>query len=196
MTGWRRRAAEYGGALLAAAGILAALNRVLGGGVDPVAAFLLAGAGASILLSVARAWRLPSRLRRDLSAFASALVLGALAEALHAVGILSAQAFHLVLSAMLAAGAVILLTLDPAEGGRQAITRLRLAGLALALAAAARLFGLGAQTPHGSADAWAMTLVAIAGLVFSRAVFAIRERRHLPHRAIHMLGRSERSFRL
>jgi hypothetical protein len=65
MTGWRRRAAEYGGALLAAAGILAALNRVLGGGVDPVAAFLLAGAGASILLSVARAWRLPSRLRRS-----------------------------------------------------------------------------------------------------------------------------------
>jgi hypothetical protein len=194
MTGWRRRAAEYGGGLIAAAGILAALNRLLGGSVDPVAASLLAAAGASILLSVARAWRLPNRLRRDLAAFAWALVLGAVAEGLHAVGVLSAQAFHLILSAMLAAGAIILLTLDPADGGRRAISRLRLAGLALALAAAARLYTMGARAPHGSADAWAMTLVAVAGVVFWRAVFAIRERRHLPHHAIHTLGRSERSL--
>jgi hypothetical protein len=194
MTGWRRRAAEYGGALLAAAGILAALNRLLGGSVDPVAASLLAGAGASILLSVVGAWRLPRRLRRDLAAFASALVIGAVAEALHAVGVLSPQAFHLALSAMLAAGAIILLTLNPADGGRQAISRLRLAGLALALAAGARLFSMGAQAPHGSADTWAMVLVAFAGLVFWRAVFAIRERRHLPHHSTQMLGPSERSF--
>lgn len=194
MTGWRRRAAEYGGALLAAAGILAALNRLLGGTIDPVAASLLAGAGASILLSVVGAWRLPRRLRRDLAGFGAALVIGALVEALHAVGVLSAQAFHLALGAMLAAGAIILLTLDPADGGRQAISRLRLTGLALALAAAARLFSIGAQAPHGSADAWAMTLVAIAGVVFCRAVLAIRERRHIPHHAIQMLGRSERSF--
>jgi hypothetical protein len=194
MTRWRRRAAEYGGALLAGAGILAALNRLLGGSADPVAASLLAGAGASIFLSVARAWQLPSRLRRDLAAFGGALIIGAVAEALHAIGVLSAQAFHLVLGAMLAAAALILLTVDPADGGRQAITRLRLAGLALALAAAARLFTLGAQAPHGSADAWAMALVAVAGLIFCRAVLAIRERRHLPHHAIHMIGRSERSF--
>jgi hypothetical protein len=194
MTGWRRRAAEYGAALFVAAGIVAVVNRLLGGTVDPVAASILAGAGASILLSVVRAWRLPRRLRRDLAVFSSALVVGALVEALHGVGLLSAQAFHLVLGAMLAAGAIVLLTLDPSDGGRQAITRLRLVGLALALAAAARLFTMGARAPHGSADAWAMALVAAAGVVFWRAVFAIRERRHIPHHAIHMLGRSERSF--
>jgi hypothetical protein len=194
VTGWHRRAAEYGGALIAAAGILAAVNRFLGGSVDPVAASLLAGAGASILASAASAWRLPRRLRRDLLAFASALVVGGVVEALHAVGLFSAQAFHLALAGMLAVGALILLTLDPADGGRRAVSRLRLAGLALALAAAARAFSIGAQAPHGSADAWAMALVAFAGIVFWRAVLAVRERRHVPHHAIAMLGRSERSF--
>jgi hypothetical protein len=159
-----------------------------------VAASLLAGAGASILASVASAWRLPRRLRRDLFAFASGLVLGGLVEALHSVGLLSAQTFHLALGGMLAAGASLLLTLDPADGGRRAVGRLRLAGLALALAAAARFFSIGAQAPHGSADAWAMALVAFAGLVFWRAVVAVSERRHVPHHAVHTLGRSERSF--